>query len=382
MKQIVSILLLMTVVVSAVHAQWSSDVPTSSVFLTNTADKVGVGTNTPQEKLHINGAIRGNAAGGSLRISTGNGYLDLGPQNANFAHFGTDRPGFLFTSPVFLSNGVIGSSAGADLKLQTGGTTQFTISQASYNVGIGVSVPVAKLHLAGQLLLDTTTPTIYTSTSSTDGNKYVQLANSPALGVPAGLKSGGILVADEIGYANPGKNTLIVKGNVGIGNNLSSNPHNYSLLVNGKVSAPEFYINDQLVISSQWTTAGANVYYSGGVGIGTPLTDNPRGYKLAVNGKIGAKDVRVENASTTWPDYVFEPSYNLPSLYEIESYIKTNKHLQDVPSAEQVRKEGHELGSMDAILLKKVEELTLLMIELRKENDALRTRLDSIEQKK
>jgi hypothetical protein len=380
MKMKAIYLLLFVGITINTQAQWTTDVPSSSVFLANTSYNVGIGI-MPQVKLHINGAIRGNATEGSLRISTIHGYVDIGSQNATWSHFTTDRQGFLFMNSVYLSNGILSSNTATDLKLQTAGVTQLTISNASSNIGIGTSTPLAKLHVAGHLLLDAVAPTIYLNTSSVDVNKYLQISNSPLLETVSGIKAGGVLVADSYAYANPDKNTLIVKHAVGIGNTLASNPNGYSLFVNGKVNASSFYINDQIVVSSQWTTSNSNVFFNGGVGIGTPLTDNPNGYKLAVNGKIGAKDVRVENASTTWPDYVFAPAYSLPTLEEVERYIKTHNHLQDVPSAEQVKKEGHELGEMDAILLKKIEELTLYVIELKKDNEEMKKKIESLDKK-
>jgi len=380
MKRIIATWLLVATT-SSVWAQWNTDAATSSVQLANPAYNVGFGI-APQVKLHLNGAIRGNSTGGSLRVSTTSGYVDIGAQNSSWTHFVTDRSGYLFDKPLFLANGVIGSNTATDLKFQIGGVTQLTAAHTSGNVGIGVPVPLARLHVAGDLLLETAVPSIYTSSGSTDLNRFLQVGNSPLLNVPVGVKAGGIVVADTYAYANPDKNSLVVKGQVGIGNALTSNPNGYKLIVDGKVNASSFYINDQLVVSSQWVTAGANVHYNGAVGIGTTLTDNPRDYRLAVNGKIGAKDVRVENSSTTWPDYVFAPEYKLPSLREVEQYINKNHHLRDVPAATEVEKNGHELGAMDAILLKKVEELTLYMIELKKENEELRSRIESIEKKK
>lgn len=107
---------------------------------------------------------------------------------------------------------------------------------------------------------------------------------------------------------------------------------------------------------------------NGNVGIGMPLlsSNNPNNYKLAVNGTIGAKEVMVENTSTTWPDYVFEENYEVKDLEEVESYIKTEKHLPEVPSAQEISQNGHSLGEMDAILLRKIEELTLYLIEQNK----------------
>jgi len=120
----------------------------------------------------------------------------------------------------------------------------------------------------------------------------------------------------------------------------------------------------------------------GNVGIGTRLTTNPNNYKLAVNGTIGAKEVQVENTSTTWADYVFEPTYKLMSLQELQLYISINKHLPEIPSAEEVKTNGHKLGEMDVLLLKKVEELTLYIIELKNENAELVKRIETLESKR
>lgn len=105
---------------------------------------------------------------------------------------------------------------------------------------------------------------------------------------------------------------------------------------------------------------------NGNVGIGTTLNNNPNNYKLAVNGKIGAQEVQVENTSSAWADYVFEPDYQLRALSEVEQFIKTNKHLPEIPSKKEVEENGHKLGEMDVLLLKKVEELTLYIIEQEK----------------
>ncbi|MDA3616537.1 hypothetical protein [Polluticaenibacter yanchengensis] len=93
------------------------------------------------------------------------------------------------------------------------------------------------------------------------------------------------------------------------------------------------------------------------------------GYKLLVNGAIGAKRVKVTQ-TTFWPDYVFESNYKLASLSEVEAFIKANKHLPDVPPAAEVEKEGLDVGDTQALLLRKIEELTLYMIELNKKVEA------------
>lgn len=105
---------------------------------------------------------------------------------------------------------------------------------------------------------------------------------------------------------------------------------------------------------------------AGDVGIGTT---NPQGYKLAVKGDMIAEKVVVK-LYANWPDYVFTKNYGLMGLDEVESYIKENSHLPNVPSAKEVEEGGIDLGKMDAILLQKIEELTLYVIELKKENKA------------
>jgi hypothetical protein len=102
---------------------------------------------------------------------------------------------------------------------------------------------------------------------------------------------------------------------------------------------------------------------SGNVGIGTA---NPQGYKLAVNGTAIATSMTVK-AYANWPDYVFKKDYQLPPLTEIKTYIDQNHHLPDMPSAIEVARDGLNLGDMDKVLVKKVEELTLYLIEKDKE---------------
>lgn len=101
----------------------------------------------------------------------------------------------------------------------------------------------------------------------------------------------------------------------------------------------------------------------GNVGIGTTVPKE----KLSVNGKIRAHEIKVETAN--WPDYVFAKDYQLPSLQETEQHIKEKGHLPGIPSAEEVKANGVDLGEMNGKLLKKIEELTLHLIELKKEND-------------
>jgi hypothetical protein len=142
---------------------------------------------------------------------------------------------------------------------------------------------------------------------------------------------------------------------------------NLAPTANGNVYSTYANENGQLVIGNETTHFASFVISpNGNVGVGTFV---PGSFRLAVEGKIGAREVHVTNTNP-WPDFVFEPTYKLTPLSEIEKFIKQNKHLPDVPSATDV-KDGIELGRMNAILLQKIEELTLHVIELNKKIETL-----------
>jgi N-formylglutamate amidohydrolase len=128
---------------------------------------------------------------------------------------------------------------------------------------------------------------------------------------------------------------------------------------------------------------------SGKVGIGT--TDPQT--KLHVNGDLRvdgdfyhrgtlkSKEIKVELSETGWKDYVFDKSYNLRTLEKVETFIKENKHLPDIPSENEVKENGINLGEMNAKLLQKIEELTLYTIAQQKEIEELKAEMVKLKQK-
>jgi hypothetical protein len=147
---------------------------------------------------------------------------------------------------------------------------------------------------------------------------------------------------------------------------------------------PTFYSNQGFVTSlpagTQTTCQTASNYFKSGifnsnVGIGTT---NIGSYKLAVNGSIRSKEVKVE---ANWSDFVFEKNYDLLTLEEVEQHIKEKGHLPEIPSEAEVGENGINLGEMNAKLLQKIEELTLYLIEQNKQNQSQQAKIELLEKK-
>ncbi len=140
------------------------------------------------------------------------------------------------------------------------------------------------------------------------------------------------------------------------------------------------YNNSGILVTTDNNSAAAiNVYSSnstmqtfringdGRTTIGQAFATNSS-YMLTVNGKIGAREIKV-SIQNPWPDYVFSRSYKLLSLEKVEKYIETNKHLPNVPSADELNNEdcGLNLGEMQSLQMEKIEEIYLYLIEMNKE---------------
>lgn len=116
---------------------------------------------------------------------------------------------------------------------------------------------------------------------------------------------------------------------------------------------------------------GGSNFFHGNVGIGMLPTE-----KLTVNGNIRAKEIKVE--ADNWPDYVFEEGFKAMSLESVERFIQHNRRLPEMPSEAEVKSKGIELGQMNVKLLKKIEELTLYLIELKKQNEKQQVEIDQL----
>jgi hypothetical protein len=256
------------------------------------------------------------------------------------------------------------------------------------------------------------TPLTFTSTGSGTFNKtvlYHDATNGLLLDLAKSTDNIGATPIDfKIDARGGGHNFFTIKGsngNVGIGTNATTyklhvkgafvaegdGAGNYAdlNLKNGNVrwhiSGPRYGDNNRLGIF--WHDGSAyhdhfTITTAGKVGIGTNSPDA----KLTVAGDIHSREVKVTIGAGS--DFVFHDGYDLRTLKEVEEFIKENKHLPDIESAREMEEKGLDLGKMDMKLLQKIEELTLYMIEFKKEmnglineNEKLKERIMELERK-
>lgn len=244
------------------------------------------------------------------------------------------------------------------------------------NVGIGVTNPTAKLEIVNN---GSGNASLRVGITSNRANTNTQLNSSLAV---IANNSSSVAVNGAVAWnhynngASPSFAGTFIQhfGTAMTGNQYGVLAANQGTLVFQNVSSGVIASNGANIHISPLGLVSTTFFTNGSVGIGT-LT--PGSFKLAVEGKIGAREIQV-TATNPWPDYVFAPTYKLKPLSEVENFVKLFQHLPDVPSAEDV-KDGVELGKMNTILLQKVEELTLYLIELNKKVEKLEVKNKELE---
>ncbi|WP_299158460.1 hypothetical protein [uncultured Tenacibaculum sp.] len=288
--------------------------------------KVGIGTTNPSERLDIEGEgiTRMKLKTNSTTDMTGIIFQGARSTGLTSSHFiVTDGP----------SHYGLKMNADEYLKFQTNGVDRMFIESGG-DIGIGTTNPDAKLHITDSGLSSVTSFQINNRFKFRGDGVFSWGANS------------------DYGFLSWDTGKAIIAGR---------SDNNLSFQTSG---------TEKMVIKT-----------NGDIGIGT---NDTFGYKLAVNGRIGAKEVKVE-VSSQWPDYVFTNTYKLPTLKEVEKHIQEKGHLKDIPSAKEViENKGIELGEMNRKLLQKIEELTLYTIQQEKKIKELekdRKRLNRLEEK-
>ncbi|TCI90323.1 hypothetical protein [Tenacibaculum sp. M341] len=284
---------------------------------------IGIGTTSPNSRLTVFGE-----SGIELRSSsTENQFISIKPRiNVQELNPGNSKEAAQITN-LNLQHLVIdikANDANDSFAIRTDSNYDGAVDQISMvvkpngNIGIGVTKPESKLDVNGII---------------TAKNEIRSKSSNPAI------------LLDESDVADK----------------------NWHMQVNG--GDLKFYeVNDA---RNSWKQRMVIKPTTGNVGIGTTTTGN---HKLAVEGSIGAREIKVQ--ASGWADFVFENNYELPTLKDVEKHIKEKGHLENIPSAVEVKKDGFFLGEMDAKLLRKIEELTLYTIDQEKK---LKTQEDKIE---
>ena len=322
----------------------------------STIYKLGIGVSAPTEMLEVNGnaVFNGIVTAEQLNITNVanagktlffkgmsmcmDGYdAALGTKNEICA---INAPLFVNSKPTFAQN-------------------TFINANNLGKVGIGTETPSAKLTVVGSTLIkdgpiqflnySTTSATLDDYVLALDSNGFVQKgAVLKDLIYPAYEPVSGEICKDgNGGYTSPAVPIWIYKPGI---------IHTSSQCVP----------NPLVGIGLPNPTAKLHIKLMNGAATAPILVQNGAGHdlmKLNKDGLLYAREVKV-NLETAWPDYVFNKAYQLMPLKEVKAYIATNQHLPNIPSAKEIATEGLNLGEMDKLLLEKVEELTLYLIQL------------------
>jgi len=347
---------------------------------------VGIGTISPSAKLEIVGKLKiVDSTQGLNKVLT------------------SDANGLSSWSTISSLGGITSTCSTVNLVPKMTGNNVIGCSQIfdnGNNVGIGTTNPTKKLVVAGSTYVQDSLfigQSLKIDSLAGEGFKIDSLSN----------KSLKLVFADENGNLTSDLKKILPEGGE------YCIPHTYPWFLGGN-TMPTFAT--QGVEPADWIGTCSSYPFimrtngiermritpNGNVGIGTTNPDKllhvngnsvfmgdvsintldmPTGYKLAVNGKIICEELMVK-LHADWPDYVFNKDYKLMSLKDLEDYINKNNHLPNVPSASVVKNGGVNVGESNAILLQKIEELTLYVIQLSKKNEELQKEMEFLKNSK
>ncbi len=323
-----------------------------NIFNNNTG-KVGVGTSTPANKFTVQSAYDTYGithTDGTIKISTyigKGGGAWFGTESNHKLHIYTNAQGTpnITFHPDFYTD-IRGRKPVLRFYDETSG---FNLSGDIRSVGKNLEIAAVK---ASPLVLN-----------SVAGNLIFQ-ADDP---------SGPLLLGGYAGNVGIGTKTPTDKLTVNTGNGYGIVHTNGTITIGTYVSNTFKPIggwlgtrsNHPLLFFTNNGGAQMTLLQNGNVGIGTIVPV----HKLSVNGTVQAKEVIVESG---WADYVFDKNYKLPSLAEVEKFIQQNNHLPNIPSAKEIEENGLHVGDTQRRMMEKIEELTLYVIQLKKEINELK----------
>lgn len=296
------------------------------------------------------------------------------------------------------SSDFIGTTNSQALNFKTNNATRMTLMSSRAYLGIGTTTPNGNIHIYStyntgrNYLTNFIMTNIVTGNTATDGfhiqqqDKIVYIKQLEKANLFVQNNGEGLMI-DTNGYvgfntSRPKQKIHVVDHNILISHSSVRAPGvtNGAILFGDETSHDCMYgawgieyVDSQeegygLNFFKPWSTCNTNhgnyklfLADNGNIGIGT---NNPQA-KLSVDGNICAKEVRVSlSGSPCWPDYVFAQDYDLMKISDLRSYVQQNRHLPGVPSAAEVEENGVELGSTTEILLQKIEEMTLYILQL------------------
>ena len=366
--------------------------------------KLGLGTTNPTAKFHSVGTARFESlptSSTNTDVLTTDASGNISSQSASSLFSSTTGWGLTGNAGTVAGTNFIGTTDAADLTFRTNNVDRAVITSTG-NMGIGNSLPTAKLEATSAP--SSLTPALKGNgvTTGVYGEATDMILGQTEEGLIAGwVEAVGVFgkgtyatttgngnvygVVGSATAANP-LNNIGVYGeaknatgyNTGMFGTVNSTTGIYNVGVSGVVTLNSTAVYNRGIAG--YAPVAANHYagyfdgnvdmQSGTLRIGNVTT--PAGYKLYVEQGILTEKVKVAlSSSLAWADYVFAKDYKLQPLAEVESFINTNKHLPNMPSATELAKEGLDLGKMQAKQMEKIEELTLYLIQMGKKIETL-----------
>lgn len=312
---------------------------------------VGIGTSDPWEKLHVEGDI---FMGYNQTIKT-SGPMSLKADNDD--------------------------TGDGSFKFNTGNDLNMILTDAG-DLGIGTSTPSEKLDVRGNISINgrdgatsnTGANLLLYGARNNDGMTFGQISffnydksganqDKSLAGISAekqGVDGSKLVFSTAMDGDKNGKMFITNDGRVGVG---TSFPTEKLHVAGNGIFSGDLSIGE---LSATNINVSGNGNFTGDLSVGSSSSNK----NLRLYGTAEVKELHMD-PTATWSDFVFEEGYDLPTLEEVNTFIQKNKHLPGIPSAKQVSEEGYNQSEVNALLLQKIEELTLYLIELKQENQRL-----------